>query len=81
MLFIPAPVFYSDVQWLQVMQQDENRFQKRTFQVIKESGEQDKKKNSVQKKADAKKHHYVEETKTSEKTNEREMARHQFAES
>lgn len=47
MLFIPAPVFYSDVQWLQVMQQDENRFQKRTFQVIKESGEQDKKKNSV----------------------------------
>lgn len=39
MLFTPVPVFYSCVQWLQGMPQDENRFQERTFQVIKESRE------------------------------------------
>jgi len=39
MLFIPVPVFYSYVPWLQGIQQDENRFQEGTFQVIKKSRE------------------------------------------
>lgn len=39
MVFIPVPVFYSYVQWVQGMQQDENTFQESTFQVIKESRE------------------------------------------
>lgn len=39
MLFIPVPVFYSYMQWLQEMQRDENMFQESTFKVIKESKE------------------------------------------